>query len=218
MWFCGNAFKNHIPELQFDHARNKVVQLFGRWVTGMAGKPVSKKILPGSHSASEKRKLHGPQPVEPDSILVREFVWTVISINSHVEKIRSVWASALDISCPQWLILMAVRDMDQGNGISVGEVSAKLHVDPSFVTTQSKSLEKQGFMLRIPSKQDARVVLMSLTDKAKKQIKNLYARQEVADTLVFSEYTDQSLRELNKKLLSIRDRLAKAARVIAAEI
>lgn len=185
----------------------------------MAGKPVSKKKnSPGSHSAPERRKLHGPQPVEPDSILVREFIWSVISINSHVEKIRSVWASALGITCPQWLILMAVRDMDQGSGISVGEVSAKLHVDPSFVTTQSKSLEKHGFMLRTSSKQDARVVLMSLTDKAKKQIRNLYSRQEVADTLVFSEFTDQSLCELNKKLLNIRDRLAKAAHVITAEI
>ncbi|WP_430649569.1 MarR family transcriptional regulator [Bradyrhizobium murdochi] len=35
----------------------------------------------------------------------------------------------------------------------------------SFVTTQSKLLEKKGFLRRKPSTSDARVVQMSLTDK-----------------------------------------------------
>ena len=52
-----------------------------------------------------------------------------------------------------------VGDLDTGNGVPVKDVSAMLHVDPSFVTTQSKMLEKNGFMRRVPSRQDARVVL-----------------------------------------------------------
>lgn len=180
----------------------------------MAGKPAAKKISSNRH----KTIARGAGALGPDDALVREFIWDIISVNTHLEEIRSIWARVLDITCPQWLILMAVNDLDQGKGISVREVSTKLHVDPSFVTTQTKNLEKHGFMHRVASKEDARVVLMSLTEKAHKQIANLYSRQVVADNLVFSDFSDQSLRDLNSKLSTIKERLSKAAQVIATEI
>ncbi len=179
----------------------------------MATKAAAKKISSSRHKADAR----GNAALGPDDALVRQFIWDVISINTHLEEIRSIWAQSLDITCPQWLILMAVNDLDQGKGISVREVSTKLHVDPSFVTTQTKNLEKHGFMRRVASKEDARVVLMSLTDKAHKQIANLYSRQVVADNLVFSDFSDQSFRELNAKLCTIKERLAKAAQVIAVD-
>lgn len=179
----------------------------------MAAKTATKK------KSSVRRKSSGREvaALGPDNALVRQFIWDVISINTHLEEIRSIWARVLNITCPQWLILMAVNDLDQGKGISVREVSAKLHVDPSFVTTQTKHLEKNGFMRREPSKEDARVVLMSLTDKAHKQLANLYSRQVVADNLVFSDFTDRTFHDLNVKLSTIKDRLASAALTIAAE-
>ncbi|OJU14542.1 MAG: MarR family transcriptional regulator [Afipia sp. 62-7] len=179
----------------------------------MAAKTATKK------KSSIRRKSSGREvtPLGPDNALVRQFIWDVISINTHLEEIRAIWARVLDITCPQWLILMAVNDLDQGKGISVRDVSTKLHVDPSFVTTQTKHLEKNGFMRRVPSKEDARVVLMSLTDKAYKQLANLYSRQVVADNLVFSDFTDRTFHDLNVKLSTIKDRLASAALTIAAE-
>lgn len=184
----------------------------------MAPKAAAKKISSIRHKTHERNAVRDAGALRPDDAQVRDFIWNIISVNTHLEEIRSIWARILDITCPQWLILMAVNDLDQGKGISVREVSTKLHVDPSFVTTQTKNLEKHGFMRRVASKEDARVVLMSLTDKAHKQIANLYSRQVTADTLAFSDFTDQSLRELNVKLASIKDRLSKAAQVIAVDL
>lgn len=184
----------------------------------MAGKPAVKKNSSSRHKTTGARGVkRDANALGPDDVLVRQFIWDVISINTHLEEIRSVWARVLDITCPQWLILMAVNDLDRGKGISVREVSTKLHVDPSFVTTQTKNLEKHGFMRRVASKEDARVVLMSLTDKAHTQIANLYSRQNTADNLVFSDFSDQTFLDLNTKLSIIKERLAKAALVIAAE-
>lgn len=180
----------------------------------MAGRTPAKKLSSTGHLA-DPRNAHGRGL---DDALLREFVWNIISINTHLEEVRSIWARMLDITCPQWLILMAVNDLDEGKGISVREVSTKLHVDPSFVTTQTKSLEKHGFMRRVASKEDARVVLMSLTDKAHKQIANLYSRQVVADNLVYADFSDQTMRDLNAKLSTMKERVAKAAQVLAAEL
>jgi MarR family transcriptional regulator, organic hydroperoxide resistance regulator len=149
--------------------------------------------------------------------IVRQFVWDIASINVHLEEIRQFWAKELGISGPQWMILMAIGDLDRGKGVAVKDVSAMLHVDPSFVTTQSKMLEKNGFMRRIPSSEDARVVLMSLSDKASKKIATLSSRRDVLSKFVFSGFDDRALRDITDQLASLKKRLEKATLMLAVD-
>jgi DNA-binding MarR family transcriptional regulator len=149
--------------------------------------------------------------------IVRQFVWDIASINVHLDEIRHFWAKELGISGPQWMILMAIGDLDRGKGVAVKDVSAMLHVDPSFVTTQSKMLEKNGFMRRIPSSDDARVVLMSLSDKASKKIATLSSRREVLSKFVFAGFDDHALRDITDQLAALKKRLEKATLMLAVD-
>ena len=67
--------------------------------------------------------------------IIRRFTWVIASISVHLEELRYFWGKALGISGPQWMILMAVAEIDQDDGVPVNVVSKKLHVDLSFVTT-----------------------------------------------------------------------------------
>jgi MarR family transcriptional regulator, organic hydroperoxide resistance regulator len=116
------------------------------------------------------------------------------------------------------MILMALADLDQGEGVPVKVVSKMLHVDPSFVTTQSKMLEKKGFMRRKTSEEDARIVQMSLTDKTYKHIANLASQQETLNEFIFAEFGDRELTELTGKLALLKDRLEKACLKVAIDI
>ena len=147
--------------------------------------------------------------------VVRQFLWDIASINVHLEEIRHFWAKELGISGPQWMILMAIGDLDRGNGVSVKDVSAMLHVDPSFVTTQSKMLEKNGFMRRVPSTEDARVVLMSLSDKAGKKLALLSSRRDNLTAFVFSGYDEAALRDISDQLSALKSRLEKATLMLS---
>jgi MarR family transcriptional regulator, organic hydroperoxide resistance regulator len=149
--------------------------------------------------------------------IVRQFLWDIASINVHLDEIRHFWARELGISGPQWMILMAVGDLDTGNGVPVKDVSAMLHVDPSFVTTQSKMLEKNGFMRRVPSRQDARVVLMSLTDKASKKIALLASRRDSLSDFVLADFDDGALLDMTSQLSKLKSRLQKAAVMLSVE-
>lgn len=149
--------------------------------------------------------------------VVRQFLWDIASINVHLEEIRHFWAKELGISGPQWMILMAVGDLDSGNGVPVKDVSAMLHVDPSFVTTQSKMLEKNGFMRRVPSRQDARVVLMSLSDKASKKIAMLASRRDSLSDFVLADFDHEALLDITSQLSKLKTRLQKAAVMLAVE-
>lgn len=182
----------------------------------MSSRPVSTKKVSSGGGASRDGSEGGSRAGRPE--IIREFIWDIVSISARFEEIQYMLAQILGISAPQWMILMAINDLDRGNGVSVRVVSAKLHVDPSFVTTQSKSLEKHGFVRRITSTEDARVVLMSLTDKACKQIANLSSRQDALNDFIFSEFDDRGLAHITGSLTALKTRLEKAALRFAAEI
>ena len=141
---------------------------------------------------------------------IRRLTWVIASINVHLEELRYFWAKTLGISGPQWMILMALADMDQDEGVPVNVVSKKLHVDSSFITTQSKLLEKKGFLRRKTSTEDARIVQMSLTDKTYKHLAGLASQQEALNDFIFAELDDAQLSELTGKLATLENRLEKA--------
>jgi DNA-binding MarR family transcriptional regulator len=148
----------------------------------------------------------------------RRLLWEITSINVHLDQIRDFWARNLGVTGPQWMILMAVADLDQGHGVPVKDVSAALRVDPSFVTTQSKMLEKMSLLRRATSSEDARVVLMTLSEKARKHAANLSAKQELFSKFIFSEFSEATVRDLLSKLSLLENRLEKAALKLSADL
>lgn len=142
--------------------------------------------------------------------LIRRFTWSIAAIGVHLEELRYFWAQTLGVSGPQWMILMALADLDQGDGVPVNVVSKKLHVDSSFVTTQSKLLEKKGFLRRKTSADDARVVQMSLTDKTYKHMAGLESQQANLNAFIFAEFDDAELEAFTGKLAALQNRLEKA--------
>lgn len=165
---------------------------------------------PRKGSDSPGRAKRGGEFSGKNHDIARQFAWEIAAINVHLQEIRYFWANALGVSGPQWMILMALADLDQGEGVPVKVVSKMLHVDPSFVTTQSKLLEKKGFMRRKTSGEDARVVQMSLTDKTYKHIAALASKQEELNNFIFAEFSDRELGEFTGKLAALKERLEKA--------
>ena len=111
---------------------------------------------------------------------VQRFIWEVRSIHAHLEKIDDVWAKSLNVTGPQWRMLMVLSELSD-EGTPINKVAQKLLVDPSFVTTQSKMLEKMGLLHRMPSPEDARIVLLfpskrftELRTRTSSQRKDLY--------------------------------------------
>ena len=174
-----------------------------------------------------KPSVEGPLPIRsqsPKSSPAAErdpldnFLWNVVSISNHFEDISFAWAHMLGVNVHQWMILMAIKDTDSGGGVSVKGVSAKLHADSSFVTAQSKELEKLGFLKRTPSPEDGRVVLMSLTSKAVKEIADLHAMREPVRQSILLDLSDKEVAQLNKLLNILRERFERAAKRMTAEL
>jgi DNA-binding MarR family transcriptional regulator len=155
--------------------------------------------------------------VRKNQDVIRRFAWEIAAISVHLEELRHFWAKTLGISGPQWMMIAALSDLDQGDGVPVNAVSKMLHVDPSFVTTQSKLLEKKGFVRRKTSSEDARIVRMSLTDKTYKHLASLASQQEALNEFIFAEFGGRELDDLTEKLGALKKRLEKACLKVAAD-
>lgn len=115
------------------------------------------------------------------------------------------------------MILMAVTDLDKDKGVPVNLVAKLMKVDPSFITTQSKLLEKKKFVRRKPCTRDGRVVHLSLTDKACKRLANIAAQQEELDQFVFGDLGIEGLTTLASGLSGLRHRMERARLKAALE-
>jgi DNA-binding MarR family transcriptional regulator len=65
---------------------------------------------------------------------------------------------------------------------------------------------------------DARIVQMSLTDKAYKQLASLASQQEDLNEFIFSAFDDRELGELTDKLAALQGRLEKACMKVVLDI
>lgn len=165
----------------------------------------------------------GELPGSPRECAHRDFglsyqvIWDFVSISNNLEDMRRAWAKLFGISGSQWLILMAIADLDQGNGVSVGEVSQKIHAVSTFVTTQTKILERLGLLNRVPSTADARVVLMSLSCEARAKIERLSPRWEALHEYIFSDFDAEALNDVKAKLERLKHRTKQAMQRVVDE-
>ncbi|MGY4431137.1 DNA-binding MarR family transcriptional regulator [Bradyrhizobium sp. F1.13.1] len=142
--------------------------------------------------------------------LVRRLTLEIRCLNVCLEDFLHVRAEALGISGTQLAILMAVMDLDKDGGAPAGVVAKLMKVDPSFITLHSKALEKVGFVRRKTGIRDARVVQLSLTNKARKRLANIAAQQEELDQFVFGELGIEESVRLSSQLAALRMRLERA--------
>lgn len=177
-----------------------------------------------SRRATPKRRMDDPNrrnPLDADLTIrsagqgtTRQLAWEIASINAYLEEIHQIWASALGMSYPQFRLLMA---LSMGDGVAVNVVAKMLHVEPSFVTSQSKALEKRGFLHRRPSSIDRRVVQLSLSEKTYQQLGDLVEQQVALDEFIFREFAVPEKSSLISLLAVLKRRIEKVRHRVALD-
>ena len=111
----------------------------------------------------------------------------------------------LDLTYPQYLAMLVLWERD---GLTVGEVSTRLLTDPGSLTPLLKRLETEGLIRRTRSKEDERVVLLTLTDQGKALHKK--AQRIPHCILAASGINLEQLKALQQDLLGLRGNLQDA--------
>lgn len=106
---------------------------------------------------------------------------------------------SLNLTYPQYLVLLILWEKD---GISVGQITARLHLDTNTVTPLLKRMESDGWLFRERSKSDERKVEVRLTEKGREaEKKAVEIPNQLVQGLTCSSETLQELKTLLDKLI-----------------
>ena len=153
-------------------------------------------------------------PSEGDDVTHR-LVWDISAVSVYTMRIAELLGKRIGVSGPQWMILMAIEELSDGSGLSVKTVAALLHVDSSFVSVQSKMLEKRDLIRRSRCMEDRRIMLLSLTDKATRRLTPLIPTRARLQGSIRGDLDGSALLQLSSMLSALRDRMRKETALVA---
>src|SRR3954470_3657105 len=127
--------------------------------------------------ARTRRKSVPPVTVSRPALLVdgsdaefRGLIRDLIAYGHRLDACRDAFARIAGISGVQYEILMLVSRAD---GLSVGEVAARLHRSGAFITIEANKLVARGILAKASDSRDGRKVLLASTSKSFELLKRL---------------------------------------------
>lgn len=101
--------------------------------------------------------------------------------------IRNSYASMLDLSGPQYTILLCIRNLeDSASGsVDVTTIATTLHQSGSFITVETNSLEEKGLLVKVRGAEDRRRVSISLTQKGAELLDRIAVQRQRVNDMQF---------------------------------
>ncbi|WGD51103.1 transcriptional regulator [Bradyrhizobium sp. CB1650] len=102
-----------------------------------------------------------------------------------------------------------MSELDDGRGVSGTAVANRSRIHPAYIITQTKQLEKTGFLTRETASDEAGSLRVTLTRAPGRNSGNCRPRQACSSTML-DGFDEEAVRHLNKRLnlLARNSRLA----------
>lgn len=125
-------------------------------------------------------------------------------LSKAYDKVKRVQAKQMfenKLTAPQFGVLEILNKI---GSVPLKKISEEMMVTGANITCVVDNLEKEGFVKRIPSKEDRRVILAELTPAGKSKIESLMPTYVENISSVTSSLTDNEQRELSKLLTKLQ--------------
>ena len=103
-----------------------------------------------------------PLLVRGSDVEFRQLIHDLIAYGHRLDACRDAFAAIIGVSGAQYEILMLASRAD---GLSVGEVAARLHRSGAFITIEANKLVERGIMEKASDPADGRRVLLKMNAK-----------------------------------------------------
>jgi DNA-binding MarR family transcriptional regulator len=113
----------------------------------------------------------------------------------------------LGLYCGQPPLLRALWEQE---GLTHGELAARLHVQPATVTKMLRRMEKAGFVERRPDTEDQRVSRVYLTDAGRAIQNEVKQVWHILENETFDGFTTEERALLRRFLRQMRENLLQA--------
>jgi DNA-binding MarR family transcriptional regulator len=146
--------------------------------------------LPASISVAAL--LHDQQSDRQFRRLIRD----LLTVTRRLELARDYFGRRINVTGPQYNLLMTVAELQGAAGASVGSVARAMHVSSSFVTAETGKLSDVGLLRKQTNRSDRRGALLKLTPSARRKIHRLLPEIRAVNDLFFGLLTAESFTAL----------------------
>jgi len=93
----------------------------------------------------------------------RALVYDLMTVATRMNAVREHLARRMQVTGPQYSVLMAIAQFQDKGGVGVGALARLLHVSSAFVATETGKLGQAGLTEKRPNPKDRRRVILRLT-------------------------------------------------------
>jgi MarR family transcriptional regulator, organic hydroperoxide resistance regulator len=126
----------------------------------------------------------------------RRLVQDLLTVSRRLEMARDYFGRCINVTGPQYNLLMTVAQLQGTSGVSVGSVAQAMHVSSAFVTSETGKLSDVGLIRKRPNPEDGRGALLSLAPAGLLKIERLIAEIRAVNDLFFGLLGAQPFAEL----------------------
>ena len=126
----------------------------------------------------------------------RGLVQDLLTVARRLEMARDYFGRLINVTGPQYHLLMTVAQLQGASGIGVGKVAQVMQVSSAFVTAETGKLSTLGLLKKRPNPQDRRGALLSLTQAGRLKMDRLIPEIRAVNDLFFGRLDSRSFREL----------------------
>ncbi len=126
----------------------------------------------------------------------RQLLQDLLTVARRLETVRDYFGRQIDVTGPQYHLLMTVAQLQGAPGASVGSVAHAMNVSSAFVTSESGKLSVLGLLRKRRNPQDRRGALLTLTQAGRSQISGLIPAICAINDLFFGRLDHRSFTEL----------------------
>jgi len=135
-------------------------------------------------------------------LLDQQLCFALYSANLAMHKVYRKLLTQMDITYPQYLVMLVLWQQDS---LTVSEIGERLFLDSATLTPLLKRLEHAGLLNRQRSRQDERQVVVSLTDTGR--LLRQQAERIPDEIQCASECSEDEMAALKLQLNQLRDKL-----------
>ena len=146
----------------------------------------------------------------------RALVADLFTISTRMEMVREHLGRRMDISGPQYSIVVAVAHLQGRDGISVGGLAQALHVSSAFIATEGGKLVRRKLLLKRTNPLDRRGVLLSVAPAGRLAVDRVSAEIRTVNDLFFGALDATSFAALGAAAAALVESSAKALRYITS--
>ena len=126
----------------------------------------------------------------------RGLVQNLLTVTRRLEIARDYFGRQINVTGPQYNLLITVAQFQGATGVSVGAVAQAMHVSSSFVTAETGKLSDAGLLRKRPNPSDGRGALIELTPLGRLKIRGLLVEIRAVNDLFFGLLTAGSFAAL----------------------